>query len=1119
MSTKIEINDIIDANAHNSAMALTAEWAKTFSLYALENYEELSDDPASSFNVFLHLTAQGAAKMMYEQQARINETNVSTAILPKSLLNKLSNEELTGIFGNPASLTLAFCIKKDDIIKYGVYDSTDDVYQIVINKNLTATFESHPTFTLPYDVIINCKHIIETSYDSSTGEQVSNTSYNIYAYYNMPSSSNDGMRSIFNINNQYISSREMRFEGTTYIAFFVKMFQMERKEVEVYVSDPYTADTSINFDDYLIGVEVFRTPIKTKTEVLMTGYPEGNTLTSNTYNYSYDTKRNTNNFNVIFSKMNDNTALTIGDSLRIVVYTTKGQEGNIEFPYMIYNMNKLLMAYNQDLSNAKQNAVLNFKALAFARDQASTGGTDSLSLEEIRSKIISKMYNRNLLISNREIISKGTELGLNIKRIQQDLTAMYYQSVDKLTYNNMILSTGTNDFYFDFTKKGHMENLNRYYMIEPTDVFKFDKQHRRFNYVKSYNPDDPDNTIESYNTYVSKYNSASEKEDVLEVSFPFHIRYENSENPKIQVYDMHLNDIEYLSFDYYDESVALDKLDIQNVKIIRNPYRGSSNGSFDPSLVNQYVIQFIVYTGENTILKLLDQINNSDNTKNYVNSTVESEYLKQYVTFELGLVGVNDTKELIINPVNVQILNIDTMESDGYIAYQGYFETTNFVTDESQLQINGIRLKNSINHNYNQSQLVDTKVNLLIRGKFNDSINNPSNKECIGYKSDIIELVSVLNDDFNITFDIETKPLTYKTYESNIPYKYDSFARIKNKNYDPTLTDKTLPNYYEYEVLVDDNGKAVMLDSDNPRYKYGHKPGEIIYDYTKVVSDTPNSTSDYYVLYGQDEYYDENSSDSKDHLIYVLADVSAGFDPNVQYYTAKARIKHKLGDYIYYNRVTGEENDDGTEANINCIKKANPEEYTGICKNVPWINRLYMVGENMYNKMVAKYYDIIDRTATIRNLLFDGGKIFIGLSNTSGKSKKFMAYKLANNSKEYLNDLALSLEFKVKYYTNENFTYKNEQIKSATMDYIANIGDNIFSVDKLFETIKNVVPDIEYINIIKINNYKNGEVQTILNDTSISDEVLTVSQKLTTDDTGDIDFEPDITIDVVQVDL
>ena len=54
-------------------MALTASWAETFKKYALEDTEDLTDDPGASFNIFLHLTAQGAAKALFEQAARINE--------------------------------------------------------------------------------------------------------------------------------------------------------------------------------------------------------------------------------------------------------------------------------------------------------------------------------------------------------------------------------------------------------------------------------------------------------------------------------------------------------------------------------------------------------------------------------------------------------------------------------------------------------------------------------------------------------------------------------------------------------------------------------------------------------------------------------------------------------------------------------------------------------------------------------------------------------------------------------------------------------------------------------------------------------------------------------------
>ena len=174
-----------------------------------------------------------------------------------------------------------------------------------------------------------------------------------------------------------------------------------------------------------------------------------------------------------------------------------------------------------------------------------------------------------------------------------------------------------------------------------------------------------------------------------------------------------------------------------------------------------------------------------------------------------------------------------------------------------------------------------------------------------------------------------------------------------------------------------------------------------------------------------------------------------------------------------------------------------------------------MAGEYMYEVIHKLYVDIIDRSNEIKKNLFDGGKIFIGLNSTSGKSKKFKAYKLTDGSEEYLNNIAMSFVFRVKYKEDTSLEYKEEQIKNSVINYINSIGDQDVSIDKMFDNIKSAVPDIVYINIEGMNTYKYGEVQTIMNDTSVIDEVLTVSQKMTTTETGDIDFEPNITVNVV----
>lgn len=1118
MSKTIEINDIVDANSHNSAMALTASWANTFRKYALEEYEELSDDPASSFNIFTHLTAQGAAKMMYEQEARIAETNVSTAILPKSLMNKLSSEDMVGVFGNPASTVVAFCLKKQDIINNAVLeDPNTGLRRLVVNKGMKINFESHPTFTLPYNVIINVKPINITTTDPKTNEIVQKTENNIYAYYEMPALTNDGMRDIYQIYSQYISSREMRFEGHTYVAFFLKTFQMERSETEIYVTDPYTCDLKVPFSDYLVGFEVFRKRVGTNEWGLMTGSVEGSNIAQNGYNYSYDYKRNKQNFNVIFSKMNDNTALSVGDSIKVVTYSTKGTEGNIEFPYMLYNVNSMSAEYEQDLSIANQNAMLNIICLVFARDQKSSGGTNQLSLEEIRRKIINKNYSRQITITDNEIINKGKEYNIAVKQTRHDLMTMSYRGTDKITYKNMVLSTGTGNFYFNLEKKGRLLRGYNFYLIEPTDVFEYNSESRRLVYKPQTDVSNPENNLEPYMEYVEKYNTSDDPDALKQVSFPFHIMYKNISTPKIQIYDMSVNTIEYLTFKDYNESVALDKLDIAFLHIERNPFRGNNNGTFDKDAKNTYYISFIVYTGENTLYKMYEDSHNIDNTLNYVNSSSLDDYKRQYLTFEVSLTGVNNKNKYIINPLNVQIINVDTMLEDGYLAYQATFTTDNFVSDNKQLNVKGIRNAGIATNDYSVTVPIDTTVSFRIAGKFNSAENNVYNTECIVYETDTVKLVDYLTDYFDMSFDIESVIPGYETYDSDIPARYKTTEYYLNPNYDPTINDIRNPNAYRYLIKKDSNGNLIFVGEDKPTpvYMTKYNAGDIILNYYRVPEDELAEGPDEYV-----EYFTRAlAAEGGDEYIYTKVEDLDEFDPDIIYYRSKIQIAHHVGDLKYFDKTTGElvdEDPDTAQANPNNRTQALPTTYIGIIKNVAWINRLYMSGEKMYETIRQYYLDMVERLGIIKNTLFDGGSIKLGLQTTSGASQKYKAIHLANNSTEYIKNIALSISISVKYKESSDSDYNTEQVRNAIVSYINNLGDDNFTVDAMFENIKNVVPDIDYINLLKINNYYNGEVQTILNDLNSSSELLTIGQKVVVDDDGNIDFEPDINISVIK---
>lgn len=1117
MSSTIDIDVIKDANSHNSAMALTRSWAKCFKKYALNKTEELTDDPANSFNIFTHLTAQGASKMMYEQAARINETNESTAILPKSLLNKLSADELKGIFGNPSSTTIAFCVKKSDIIEQSVLiDSATGLRRLVINKDMTVAYESHPNFTLPYDVIINVKPVTSSTTDSTTGVVTTTTTNNIYAYYDMVDSSKDGMRSIYNIYNQYISSREMRFENEVYIAFFLKVFQIFRKEISFYVSDPDTSDNTIVFENSLVGVEVFRKPSGVNaTETLMIGTTEGTINTSKDYyNYSYDYKRNKQNYNVIFNK-STNAKLSVGDTIRIIIYTTNGTLGNIDFPYMAYNLTSMKVNYNQTLSIASQNAMTNIVTLVFARDKASTGGTDQLSIDEIRNKIIQKKYSRSILISDNEIINKAKLYGFDCYKTRHDVINMYYRATGKIIYNSMTLSTGTSTLYFDLAKKEKLLSGYNYYMIEPGDVFKYNKNEQKFYYTPRFSSDASTDTVETFEEYAKKYNEADDPESIMEVCFPFYMRYDNTSNPKISVYDMDVKTTEYLSFTKYNEDYALDKIDIPYIRIQRNPFRGVTDGTYNEDIANTYYITFLVYTGENTLNKIYAQYK-QDNSP--INSDDLTLYNSQYLVFNLELEGTLSNEKYLVDPRLMKITNIDTMVTDGYIAYQAAITTNNFISDDKQIQMKGIKRSSSLGNDYSILYPMDTNIKFNLSGRFTD-VGTTNTYNCITYESEEVQLVRYLTDYFGINFDIQTNENQYETYGSNVPKTYSEPVFMLNKNYDSTITDTDDPNHYEYIVKKNSDGKVDFLpglDSNNntisiPNYEVNHKAGDSIIDYTEITdterANGPITGREYYIL-----------TDVLNN-VYTKVDSITAFDVNTKYYRAYVELLHKAGDYKIYNKNTGLLIEDATDLSspINEYHLI-PNTYTGILKNVSWINRLYFSNTTMYESIRDVYNDLIDNVVEIKKSMFDGGLIYVGLKRTSGNSSKYSAFKLSDNTTEYIKNIALKFVFRVKFKSAESVDYKKQQIIDATSSYVNSLADNDLSIDGLFEIIKSAVPDIQYINLTQLNNYYNGDVQTILNNIDVKTELLTVSQKITKDSDGNITFVPDITVNVVNSD-
>ena len=78
----------------------------------LKDEENLNPSPASFTNILLENAGRLSGQAFYEQQMYKNEMNTSTAILLRSLMNKISADDLAGIYANPAMIS--FVLKVAD---------------------------------------------------------------------------------------------------------------------------------------------------------------------------------------------------------------------------------------------------------------------------------------------------------------------------------------------------------------------------------------------------------------------------------------------------------------------------------------------------------------------------------------------------------------------------------------------------------------------------------------------------------------------------------------------------------------------------------------------------------------------------------------------------------------------------------------------------------------------------------------------------------------------------------------------------------------------------------------------------------------------------------------------
>lgn len=291
---------------------------------------------------------------------------------------------------------------------------------------------------------------------------------------------------------------------------------------------------------------------------------------------------------------------------------------------------------------------------------------------------------------------------------------------------------------------------------------------------------------------------------------------------------------------------------------------------------------------------------------------------------------------------------------------------------------------------------------------------------------------------------------------------------------------------------------------------------------TNFISDIRIEPAEY-AYYTEDEYatYEETVYEYDENGEIITVEVPIDFEdgsitasvPKVKYEKGSI-IEDENGNPVIKHKAGSPKFDINNKPVI-----SKPSYYRGIIKGFPVYDRIYSLGDN-YKIVLNAYRSIFNSLKSIETFIPDGMTIIGSIKNTKAKGE-WEVYNIETSSWDLLDSISLSFDIGVKYDSiiDSNAIVNNNNMIVEIIDNFINDFDDIsFSIDNIFDEIKDRIPNIKYLILYKINNYTANQVQSIRkkDDNEYVVDALSVRRAIDIKE-SDIDndiikFKPDITI-------
>lgn len=1011
------MTDFSNINEYKSSTNISRLFAEAIEKKVLKSNEEFSSKPESVISLLLSGIGELSEISFFEQRMYLNEINASTAILYETLMAKLLDSELNSVFALPSSATFLLAFPKKALLDSAIVDTKTNAKHIRLNKECKFAFLSSQTFTLDHSI-----DIYITDYNS--------TKPVFKANFDLSDKTNSGLTII---SNSVLNVRPTTYNGTEYMVLNVPARNMARTTYNNIINSSDIPDETYSYTNHLMGFEVLYKENANSSWVKLNGYPEGRDA-SDGYNYDLTNDGENKYVKIMFGRYSNSFKPSIRSELKIVIYTTDGKDGNIKIPNIDENLDNLQFYMQQDTTNVYEAAMSGIQVLCSVRSTEATGGRNQMSFEELRSYVINRGSN-NKILSYADLKNKIKDYsGCSIEKVRHDFNLdIKINATLKETDSCDLISSGYGNMYFDFNEIPERSEIKAR-IIKPTDVFKLNSDDNTYRFQKEK---------ESYARYVENYSKENQSQ---QVSFPFFIKWTNTNTINSKVFDLSANDIYTLSTSFYD-AISLDNVTITNFKVQRNPSTEfPSEEEISREIEGNYFINFYAVLGDSLFEIVKNEIDKADENND--------------PTLVLRVLFTNkNTKQTYFADAYIESYD----ETNKRVEVISTLKTNNNIDDEGNICFTDYSLiptpiPNIPTRYYYLEPTIDIGILVLFKSKeiaknrdiTYDKYLREDELEAgyyvgIAYNSEDIVLGKELTDSFNFISEVKMKNLEYQRYEedeyekysSNV-YEYDEKGNIKINDVETTLPDGTMFTSKEMSIL--------------------HQKGEI-----KV---------------------NENG---------------------------EKIIAHKKGDLIY-------------NSNNKPIPKTVYADMTGIIRNFPWYDRIYNVNTKYFD-IRNSYLNCLSILDELNTIIIDGITLSLSFKKTSGKSSLFYVKNLYTSELEPLDNIAISLDFGVRFddklsEIDKEFNINN--IIEKTKEYIYNEVTDEFNINNLFSYLKDAISSITHLEHYSINNYPSNMVQTIFKkttSTSVENEILGIRSAIDSSKSNisknEVYFKPAITVKII----